>query len=68
MSSSTYKVTEIVGTSPDSIDQAIRNGLEKASQTLHGLDWFEVKEVRGMIDDGRVGYFQVLLKIGFKLD
>ncbi|NMR19060.1 dodecin [Cellulomonas fimi] len=68
MADNTYKVTEIVGTSPDGMDQAIRNGIEKASQTLRGLDWFEVKEVRGMIDDGRVGHFQVLLKVGFRLD
>ncbi|MFH5823947.1 dodecin [Georgenia sp. AZ-5] len=68
MSSSTYKVTEIVGTSPEGVDQAIRNALDKASQSLHGLDWFEVHEVRGVIDEGKVGYFQVLLKVGFKLD
>jgi hypothetical protein len=64
----TYRVTEIVGTSPDSIDTAIRNGVARASETLRNLDWFEVTEVRGQIDDGRVKYFQVGLKVGFRLD
>lgn len=68
MSSSTYKVTEIVGTSPDGVDQAVRNAVAKAGETLRGLDWFEVQEVRGQIADGGVAYFQVRLKIGFKLE
>ena len=65
----TYRVTEIVGTSPDSIDTAIRNGVARASETLRNLDWFEVTEVRGQIDDdGAVKHFQVGLKVGFRLD
>ncbi|WP_127131369.1 dodecin [Georgenia sp. SYP-B2076] len=68
MTDNTYKVTEIVGTSPDGVDQAIRNAIAKASESLHGLDWFEVEEVRGVIAEGAIAHVQVLLKVGFKLD
>ena len=51
----TYIVNEIVGSSPEGVDQAIRNGLARASKTLRYLDWFEVREIRGTIDDGDVG-------------
>lgn len=68
MTDHTYRVTEIVGTSPDGIDQAIRNGVQRASTTLRGLDWFEVTQVRGHIEDGRVAHFQVGLKLGFRLE
>jgi dodecin len=64
----TYRVTEVVGTSRDSIDGAIRNGIARASKTLRHLDWFEVVETRGWIDNGQVGHFQVTMKIGFRLD
>jgi len=64
----TYRITEIVGTSPDGIETAIRNGVSRASRTLRNLDWFEVSEVRGQIADGEVTYFQVGLKVGFRLD
>ena len=64
----TYRVTEIVGTSPDGIDQAIRNGIERASQTLRHIDWFEVTQVRGQAKDGGIEHFQVGLKIGFRLE
>lgn len=64
----TYRVTEIVGSSPDSIDQAIRNAIARAGETLRHLDWFEMTEVRGHIEDGRVGHFQVTLKVGFRLE
>ena len=63
-----YRVTEIVGSSRDGIDQAVRNGVERAGQTLHNLDWFEITEVRGNIDNGTVGWFQVTMKVGFRLD
>lgn len=63
----TYRVTEIVGTSPEGIDQAIRNGVERAAETLRHLDWFEVTEVRGYLQDG-VSHFQVGMKIGFRLE
>jgi len=68
MSAHTYKLTEIVGTSPDTIDSAIRNGLEKAAKSVRNLDWFEVTNVRGHIVDGAVGHYQVTMKIGFRLD
>jgi dodecin len=68
MTNRTYRVTELVGTSPDSIEQAIRNGIERASQTLRHIDWFEVTQVRGQAKDGRVEHFQVGLKIGFRLE
>ncbi len=68
MSENTYRVIEIVGTSTESIAEAIKNGIARASETLHGLDWFEVGETRGHIVDGAVGHFQVHLKVGFKLD
>ncbi|WP_327293919.1 MULTISPECIES: dodecin [unclassified Streptomyces] len=68
MTDHTYRVTEIVGTSHEGVDQAIRNGLGRASDTLRGLDWFEVTEVRGQIVDGRVEHYQVGLKVGFRLE
>ena len=68
MSDHTYRVTEIVGTSPDGVDQAIRNGIARASQTLRGLDWFEVGQVRGHIENGQIAHYQVTLKVGFRLE
>ncbi|CAN3981513.1 dodecin [Kitasatospora purpeofusca] len=68
MSEHVYRVTEIVGSSPESIDAAIRNGVERASRTLRNLDWFEVTQVRGHLADGGIQHFQVGLKIGFRLD
>lgn len=68
MSNHTYRVTEIVGTSHEGIDAAIRNGVAKASETLHNLDWFEITQVRGQIKDGQVEHYQVGLKVGFRLD
>ena len=68
MSDHVYRVTEIVGSSEESVQDAIRNGVRRASQTLRGLDWFEVTEIRGHIADGDVGHFQVGMKIGFRLE
>jgi dodecin len=64
----TYRITEVVGTSPESIQHAVRNGVERASETVRNLDWFEVTDVRGSISGGDVGHFQVTMKIGFRLD
>jgi dodecin len=64
----TYRVTEIVGSSPDSIEQAVHNAIGRAATTLRHLDWFQVTEIRGHIEDGRVGHFQVGLKVGFRLE
>ena len=68
MADHTYRVSEIVGSSPESVQQAIRNGVARAAQTLRNVEWFEVTEVRGQIADGQVAHFQVGLKIGFRLD
>ena len=68
MSHHTYRVTEIVGTSHEGVDDAISNGISRASQTLRGLDWFEVTQVRGNILDGQIEHYQVGLKVGFRLD
>lgn len=68
MSEHTYGVTEIVGTSPESISQAIRNGIGRASRTVRNLDWFEVGQVRGYIANGEVAHFQVQMKVGFRIE
>jgi flavin-binding protein dodecin len=68
MAGNTYRVTEIVGTSEDSVDEAIKTAITRAAQTLRGLDWFEVTEIRGHIEDGAVGHVQVGLKVGFRLE
>jgi flavin-binding protein dodecin len=63
-----YKVTELVGSSTEGVDQAIRNAVSRAGTTLRNLDWFEVKEVRGHIENGQIAHFQVTLKVGFRLE
>ena len=67
MADSVYSISEIVGSSPEGIDDAIRGAVARASKTLHNLDWFEVTDVRGRIEDGSCR-FQVTLKVGFRLD
>ena len=68
MSNHTYSISEIVGTSTQGVDDAVRNGIAKASQTLRNLDWFEVKEVRGHLEEGKIADWQVTIKIGFRLE
>ena len=68
MDNKTYKLIEIVGTSEESFAKAAANGVERASKTLHNVDWFEVTEMRGRIADGKIAQYQVTLKIGFRLD
>ena len=68
MSDHTYRVIEIVGSSPDGIDAAIRNAVSRAAETMHGLEWFEVQSVRGHLENGAIGHFQVTLKVGFRLE
>jgi flavin-binding protein dodecin len=68
VSNRTYVLNEIVGTSTESVHEAIRNGIARASATLRNLDWFEVVEVRGDIMDGQVGHYQVTMKVGFRLE
>lgn len=68
MQSHVYSVTEIVGSSPDSIDDAIRNAVQTASGSLRNLEWFEVTQIRGHIENADVGHFQVMLKLGFRYE
>jgi len=68
MSDNTYRVTEIVGSSTESVQQAIENGIARAAKTLRHLDWFETTEIRGHLDQGRIQHFQVTMKVGFRLD
>ena len=68
MANRTYRLTEIVGTSDEGVDAAIRNGIKRAGETLRHLDWFEVTQIRGYIRDGEVDHVQVGMKVGFRLE
>jgi len=68
MPSKTYKVIDVVGVSDDSIQQAVRNALKKAAQTIRNIDWFEVTEIRGAVRNNSEPEFQVSLRIGFRLE
>jgi dodecin len=68
VSSHTYRIAEIVGTSHNSIDEAVRNGLDRANKTLRNLDWFEVEGIRGHLENGQIGHVQVTMKVGFRLE
>ncbi|MFD5396043.1 dodecin [Streptomyces sp. NPDC127097] len=68
MTDRTYRVTEIVGTSQQSMDAAVRNGIKRAADTLRNLDWFEITQVRGHIVNGEIDHYQVGLKVGFRLE
>ena len=68
MADNIYRIAEIVGTSPDGVDAAIRNAVSRANQTLRNVDWFEMTEIRGHLADGQVADWQVTVKIGFRLD
>jgi dodecin len=68
MTDNVYSISEIVGTSADGVDHAIRNAVTRASRTLRNLDWFEVVEVRGYLSEGEIDHFQVRLKVGFRLE
>jgi dodecin len=68
MTDNVYSVSEIVGTSPDGVDHAVRNAIERASRTLGNLDRFEVAEVRGYLSEGQLDHFQVRVKVGFRLE
>ena len=67
MSDHVYRVTEVVGTSSESLEVAIRNGIERAAETVRGLDWFEVTEIRGHLEDGAIAHYQVAMKLGFRV-
>jgi len=68
MENHVYKKVEIVGTAETSIEDAISNGVERAGKSLHNLDWFEVSEIRGAVRGGKVSQYQVVMKVGFRLD
>ena len=68
MANHTYKKIELVGSSPDGIQDAVENAVAKASETIHNMRWFEVVETRGQINDGKVAHWQVTVKLGFTLD
>ena len=67
MSDHIYKKIELVGTSSTGIESAIQNAITSATQSLENIDWFEVTEIRGDINNGKVGHFQVGLKVGFRV-
>lgn len=68
MSDHTYRVIEVVGSSTDTVDDAIRRAIEDAAKTIRHIGWFQVVETRGHVEDGKVAHFQVTVKIGFTLD
>lgn len=68
MSDHIYKVIEVVGSSPTSIEDAIEGAIAKAAESVRNIGWFEVTQTRGHVEDGRIGHYQVTLKIGFTLD
>lgn len=68
MANHVYKIVDIAGSSPDSTDAAIKNAISKVGETVDNLDWFEVTETRGVIEDGKISHYQVVLKIGFRVD
>jgi hypothetical protein len=68
MSDHTYKIIELTGSSAESSDQAIQNAISKASETMKYMHWFEVVESRGYIEDGKVKYWQVTIKVGFRIE
>ena len=63
-----YKLVEIVGTSEESFAKAVAAGVERASESLRNVDWFEVTELRGRVADGKVSQYQVKMKVGFRLE
>jgi flavin-binding protein dodecin len=63
-----YRLSEIVGSSTTSVDDAVRTAIRKAAQTVRNIEWFQTEEIRGQVVDGDVAYFQVTLKIGFRVD
>jgi hypothetical protein len=65
---STYKIVELTGTSPDGVTEAMQSGIARASKTLRNVDWVEVVNVRGHVEDGAIAHFQVTMKVGFRLE
>jgi len=68
MSEHIYKKIELVGSSPDGFDQAVKNALARAQKTIRNMRWFEVMETRGYVENGKIAHWQVTLKVGFTLE
>ena len=68
MSDHVYRITEVVGTSSESVQQAIQNGIDRVSRTVRNVEWFEASEIRGRVADGQIEAYQVSLKVGFRLE
>ncbi len=68
MEQHTYKLVELTGSSTESSDAAIRNAIQRAGKTVKNLDWFKVVETRGYLEDGDVRYWQVTIKVGFRIE
>ena len=68
MANNTYDVIEIVGVSEDGVQQAVRNALKKASQTIRNIDWFQVTNIRGLVKNNSEPVFQVTIELGFRLE
>ena len=68
MSDHVHRITEVVGSSPESVDQAIRAGIARVSRTVRDVEWFEATDIRGKVEDGQIVAFQVTLKVGFRLE
>ncbi len=68
MSDHVYRLSEIVGSSQTSVEDAIRTAIRKAAETVRNIEWFQTQEIRGQVVDGDVGYFQVTLKVGFRVE
>jgi flavin-binding protein dodecin len=68
MSDHVYKYIELTGSSKDGMEDAVKNAISRASKTLRGMHWFEVTDTRGFIEDGKVAYWQVTVKVGFTLE
>jgi dodecin len=68
MSDHVYKKVELIGSSKTSVDDAIKNAISRASKTMRNLDWFEVDQIRGHIENGDVSHYQVVMKVGFRID
>ena len=68
MTDHVYRLSEVVGSSTTSVDDAVRTAVRKAAETVRNIEWFQTQEIRGQVVDGQVAYFQVTLKVGFRVD
>ena len=68
MANHVYSISEVVGSSPDSIEAAVNNAVTQAAKTVRNLDWFEVQSIRGQLLEGRIEHWQVTVKLGFRIE